>query len=81
MPVPFVTFIVLVTFVFRCFGQTYRSSNCFQNGDTWKSALRISKTTWGAVIDKQFGTTDVLIYFPVSRIDERWLSKFDRIGV
>jgi len=34
----------------------------------------------GAVIDKQFGTTDVLIYFPVSRIDERWLSKFDRIG-
>ena len=35
----------------------------------------------GAVIDKQFGTTDVLIYFPVSRIDGRWLSKFDRIGV
>ena len=35
----------------------------------------------GAVIDRQFGTTDVLIYFPVSRIDERWLSKFDRIGV
>ena len=34
----------------------------------------------GAVIDKQFGTTDVLIYFPVSRIDERWLNKFDRIG-
>ena len=34
----------------------------------------------GAVIDKQFGTTDVLIYFPVSRIDGRWLSKFDRIG-
>lgn len=34
----------------------------------------------GAVIDKQFGTTDVLIYFPVSRIDERWLSKFDRVG-
>ena len=33
-----------------------------------------------AVIDKQFGTTDVLIYFPVSRIDERWLNKFDRIG-
>ena len=35
----------------------------------------------GAVIDKQFGTTDVLIYFPVSRIDGRWLSKFDRMGV
>jgi L-ornithine Nalpha-acyltransferase len=35
----------------------------------------------GAVIDKQFGTTDVLIYFPVSRIDQRWRSKFDRIGV
>jgi len=35
----------------------------------------------GAVIDKQFGTTDVLIYFPVSRIDERWRSKFDRMGV
>ena len=35
----------------------------------------------GAVIDRQFGTTDVLIYFPVSRIDGRWLSKFDRIGV
>ena len=35
----------------------------------------------GAVIDRQFGTTDVLIYFPVSRIDERWRSKFDRIGV
>jgi len=34
----------------------------------------------GAVIDRQFGTTDVLIYFPVSRIDERWRSKFDRIG-
>jgi len=35
----------------------------------------------GAVIDKQFGTTDVLIYFPVSRMDERWRSKFDRIGI
>jgi putative hemolysin len=34
----------------------------------------------GAVIDRQFGTTDVLIYFPVSRIDERWLNKFDRMG-
>ena len=35
----------------------------------------------GAVIEKQFGTTDVLIYFPVSRIDERWRNKFDRMGV
>lgn len=32
----------------------------------------------GAVIDRQFGTTDVLIYFPVSRIGERWRSKFGR---
>ena len=34
----------------------------------------------GAVIDRQFGTTDVLIYFPVSRINERWLNKFERAG-
>ena len=34
----------------------------------------------GAVIDRQFSTTDVLIYFPVSRIDERWRSKFHRMG-
>jgi putative hemolysin len=32
----------------------------------------------GAVIDPQFGTTDVLIYFPVSRIGQRWRSKLDR---
>ena len=32
----------------------------------------------GAVIDKQFGTTDVLIYFPVSRIGDRWRTKLDR---
>ena len=25
----------------------------------------------GAVIDRQFGTTDVLIYFPVSQIGKR----------
>jgi putative hemolysin len=30
----------------------------------------------GAVVDRQFGTTDVLIYFPVSDIDERWRKKF-----
>jgi putative hemolysin len=32
----------------------------------------------GAVIDKQFGTTDVLIYFPVAHIDKRWLTKLGR---
>jgi putative hemolysin len=32
----------------------------------------------GAVIDTQFGTTDVLIYFPVAHIDQRWRSKFGR---
>ncbi len=32
----------------------------------------------GAVIDRQFGTTDVLIYFPVARIDPRWLTRFGR---
>jgi putative hemolysin len=32
----------------------------------------------GAVIDRQFGTTDVLIYLPASRIDERWRSHFAR---
>ena len=30
----------------------------------------------GAVVDKQFGTTDVLIYFPVSHIDPRFVSRF-----
>jgi putative hemolysin len=30
----------------------------------------------GAVIDRQFGTTDVLIYFPVSRMDHRMLSRY-----
>lgn len=30
----------------------------------------------GAVVDKQFGTTDVLIYFPVSRLSDRFLSRF-----
>jgi L-ornithine Nalpha-acyltransferase len=32
----------------------------------------------GAVIDQQFGTTDVLIYLPVSRIDARWREHFAR---
>jgi len=30
----------------------------------------------GAVVDHQFGTTDVLIYFPVSRFTPRFLSRF-----
>ncbi len=34
----------------------------------------------GAVIDRQFGTTDVLIYFPVKNIDPRWRSHFGRIA-
>jgi putative hemolysin len=32
----------------------------------------------GAVIDQQFGTTDVLIYFPVAHIDPRWRTRFGR---
>lgn len=32
----------------------------------------------GAVIDWQFNTTDVMIVFPVSRIDERYFSRFSR---
>jgi putative hemolysin len=32
----------------------------------------------GAVIDRQFGTTDVLIYFPVARLGERLRSKLER---
>lgn len=32
----------------------------------------------GAVIDRQFGTTDVLIYFPVRRLDMRWRSRYSR---
>jgi L-ornithine Nalpha-acyltransferase len=31
----------------------------------------------GAVIDWQFGTTDVFIYFPVSKIDSRYRSRFE----
>ncbi len=30
----------------------------------------------GAVIDRQFGTTDVLIYLPMSQLDPRYLSRF-----
>lgn len=30
----------------------------------------------GAVVDRQFGTTDVLIYFPVGHIDPRFKSRF-----
>lgn len=31
----------------------------------------------GAVVDRQFGTTDVFIFFPVSKIDGRYRSKFE----
>lgn len=34
----------------------------------------------GAVIDRQFGTTDVFIYFPVARIDPRYRSRFGITG-
>ena len=34
----------------------------------------------GAVIDRQFGTTDVFIYFPVSKIDPRYRSRFGTAG-
>jgi len=30
----------------------------------------------GAVIDRQFGTTDVFIYCPVAKIDARYRSRF-----
>jgi len=30
----------------------------------------------GAVIDRQFDTTDVFIYFPVSGLDPRYKSRF-----
>ncbi len=32
----------------------------------------------GAVIDHQFGTTDVFIYFPVSRVDPRYMARFKK---
>ncbi|HVZ67980.1 MAG TPA: GNAT family N-acyltransferase [Rhizomicrobium sp.] len=32
----------------------------------------------GAVIDRQFGTTDVFIYLPVSKIDTRYRSRFGK---
>jgi len=34
----------------------------------------------GAVLDKQFGTTDVFIYFPVAKIDPRYRSRFGITG-
>jgi len=34
----------------------------------------------GAVIDRQFGTTDVFIYFPVAKIDPRYKSRFGISG-
>ncbi len=30
----------------------------------------------GAVIDRQFGTTDVLIYLPLAKMDARYVSRF-----
>jgi putative hemolysin len=30
----------------------------------------------GAVVDRQFGTTDVFIYFPISTMDARYRSRF-----
>jgi putative hemolysin len=30
----------------------------------------------GAVVDHQFGTTDVFIYFPMSGLDARYKSRF-----
>jgi putative hemolysin len=30
----------------------------------------------GAVVDRQFGTTDVFIYFPMSGLDARYKSRF-----
>ncbi len=30
----------------------------------------------GAVIDRQFGTTDVLIYLPLAQMDPRWVKRF-----
>ena len=30
----------------------------------------------GAVIDHQFGTTDVFIYFPITRVNPRWLEHY-----
>jgi putative hemolysin len=32
----------------------------------------------GAVIDRQFDTTDVFIYFPLSKMDARYRSRFTR---
>jgi putative hemolysin len=32
----------------------------------------------GAVVDRQFGTTDVLIYFPLAKMDARYRSRFLR---
>jgi L-ornithine Nalpha-acyltransferase len=34
----------------------------------------------GAVLDRQFGTTDVFIYFPVAKIDPRYKSRFGIAG-
>ncbi len=46
-----------------------------------KGYLRAGATIGdGAVIDRQFGTTDVLIIFPASQINDRYLGKFGKAG-
>jgi putative hemolysin len=32
----------------------------------------------GAVIDRQFGTTDVLVYFPIACMAPRYRSRFSK---
>jgi putative hemolysin len=34
----------------------------------------------GAVVDEQFNTTDVMIIFPVSEMNDRFLSRFARVA-
>ena len=34
----------------------------------------------GAVIDRQFGTTDVFIYLPVGQMDQRYMNRFGKIA-
>lgn len=46
-----------------------------------KGYLRAGATIGeGAVVDRQFGTTDVLIIFPASQINDRYLGKFGKAG-
>lgn len=46
-----------------------------------KGYLRAGATIGeGAVVDHQFGTTDVMIIFPASQINERYLGRFGKAG-